>query len=260
MNNYKFINIEIDKNIALMTLNRPPVNALNSQFEEEIDITLDDLEKMQNIRVVIVTGSGNKAFMAGADIKEIINYDENNAIKMSTGSQKVFNKIESSEKIMIAAINGLALGGGCELSIACDIRIADETALFGFPEVKLGLMPGAGGTQRLTRLVGIGNAKKMILTGNPITAQIAYEIGLVEQVCRKDDCVKEAQKIAKQIVSNGPLAIANSKKSINKGMETTFEDGLRIETKLFSELFNTEDRKEGINAFLEKRKPEFRNK
>ncbi|GAB6908542.1 enoyl-CoA hydratase [Desulfosarcina cetonica] len=260
MKNFKFINIEIDTSIALVTLNRPPVNALNHQFEEEIDTIFDDLDKMPDVRVVIITGAGNKAFMAGADIKEIISFDENNAIQMSAGSQKVFNKIESSEKIIIAAINGLALGGGCELSIACDIRVADETALFGFPEVKLGLMPGAGGTQRLTRLVGVGNAKKMILTGNPITAQIAYEIGLIEQVCQKGDCVKEAQKIAKQIVSNGPLAIVNSKKAINKGLETIFEDGLRMETKLFSDLFNTEDRKEGINAFLEKRKPEFKNK
>ena len=172
----------------------------------------------------------------------------------------MLSKIEGFDRVVIAAVNGYALGGGSEVALACDIRVADESAVFGFPEVSLGLIPGAGGTQRLSRLVGMGKAKELILTGDRIDAKEAKAIGLVERIAPKGEALSAAKKLAERVLLQGPMAVMNAKKAINEGMQMTFEEGLKNESRLFSALFETQDLQEGISAFLEKRKPEFKGK
>ena len=256
-NERKFVNYQIEDRIAIILVDRPPVNALNNQVENEIKEVFEELETNHEVGAVIITGGGEKSFIAGADINSVLKKTPKEAYAMSASTQRVLSTIESFDSVVIAAINGLALGGGCEVTLACDIRVADESAIFGFPEVGLGLLPGAGGTQRLPQIVGIGKAKKLILTGDPIKAPEAQRIGLVEKIAPKGEAVIEAKKIAKRVLLRGPIAVANAKKAINDGMNMAFKDGLRRETELFSALFETKDMKEGVKAFLEKRKPSF---
>ena len=252
-----YINFEIQANIALITVDRPPVNALNLQVLDEIKAVLGELSSTSDLGAVIITGGGGKAFMAGADISMFSEMGREEGVDVSKSTQDVFSTVEAFDLVVIAAVSALALGGGCELALACDIRVAGETAVFGLPEVSLGLLPGAGGTQRLARLIGVGKAKELILTGDPIRAMEAKEIGLIERLAPKGEAVSEARKLAGRILLRAPLAIRNAKKAINIGMNMSLKDGLKMETHLFSELFETQDMKEGLKAFLQKRTPKF---
>lgn len=252
-----FVKLYTKDRIAFVTIDNPPVNSLNRFIENEIGDIFNKLEHMSEVGVVIITGTGDKSFIAGADIKSILKKSPRDAREMSVSTQEVLLKIDSLNKVVIAAVNGLALGGGCEVALACDIRVADETAIFGFPEVCLGLIPGAGGTQRLSRLVGIGKAKEMIFTGDPIKATEAQRIGLVERIAPKGEAVAVAKIIANRILLRGPIAVVSAKKAINEGMSLQLEKGFERETELFSALFQTKDMREGVIAFLDKRKPTF---
>ena len=253
-----FVSFGIDDDrIALVTVDRPPVNALNRQLEEELDDVFDELAGLQEVGAVVVTGGGEKAFIAGADIKMLSEKDPEGATEMSASTQRVLLKIERFDRVVIAAINGLALGGGCEVAMACDMRVMDESAIIGLPEVSLGILPGAGGTQRLARLVGMGKAKELILTGDPISADEAERIGLVERIAPKGEAVAGARDLAKRVLSRGPVAVINAKKAINEGLDMPLEEGLKRESQLFGALFRTRDMQEGVAAFLEKRKPKF---
>ncbi len=251
------VSFQIDDGIALVTIDRPPVNALNRQVEDEIEEVFEELGTVSEVGVVIITGGGGKAFVAGADIKAILEKGPKEAYEMSASTQRILLKVERFHRVVIAAVNGLALGGGCEIALACDMRVMDESTIIGLPEVGLGLLPGAGGTQRLARLVGIGKAKELILTGDPINANDAKRIGLVEKIAPKGEAVSEAKKLAKRVLLRGPIAVVNAKKAITEGLDLTFEDGLKRETQLFSALFETQDMREGVKAFIEKRKPRF---
>lgn len=253
----KFVSFQLEDRIATVVVDRPPVNALNRQVEDEIEEVFQELGARNDVGAVIITGGGTKAFIAGADIQMLSEKAPEDAFDMSTATQRVLSKIESFDRVVIAAINGMALGGGCEVAMACDMRVIDESALMGLPEVTLGLFPGAGGTQRLRRLVGVGKAKELILTGDPVDANEAKGIGLAERIAPKGEAVAEARALAKRVLIRGPIAVANAKKAINEGLELTLEEGLRREAELFSALFKTEDMKEGVTAFLEKRKPKF---
>ncbi len=253
-----FVNYQINDHIALVVIDRPPVNALNRKVEREIGEVFEELGTLSEVAAVIVTGGGEKAFIAGADIKRMSDKGAKEGYDMAEFMNGVLLKVERFGKVVIAAVSGFALGGGSEVALACDMRIADESAVFGFPEVTLGLMPGAGGTQRLARLVGIGKAKELIVTGDMIDANEAKAIGLVEKVVPRGEALPEAKKIAKKILKNGPIGVMNAKKAINEGYHMPLEDGLKIEAQLFSDLFETHDLKEGVSAFLEKRKPVFK--
>ena len=257
-NTREFVNYQIDDHIALVVIDRPPVNALNRQVETEIAEVFEELGTLNEAGAVIVTGGGEKAFIAGADIMRMSGKGVDEGYDMSEYMQRVLLNVERFNKIVIAAISGFALGGGSEVALACDIRIADESAHFGFPEVTLGLIPGAGGTQRLSRLIGTGKAKELITTGDIIDANEAKAIGLIERLVPKGEALPEAKKMAKRILQRGPIAVMNAKRAINEGLNTSFEEGLKIEAQLFSVLFATQDLKEGVSAFLEKRKPEFK--
>ncbi|MFN3532470.1 MAG: enoyl-CoA hydratase/isomerase family protein [Candidatus Brocadia sp.] len=251
----EYIKIEKEKEIGIITLNRPEVrNALNRKMLQDLGDTLIELENDPQIKCIIITG--NRDFCAGADIKEM------NAIKpeeieaFCRWGHKVFNQLEGMGKPVIAAVSGYALGGGCELALACDIRIASERAKFGQPEVNLGLIPGFGGTQRLSRLVGIGKAKEMIFTGEILSAKEAETIGLVNRVVKDEELMIVAEEMARVIAQKGPIAVKIAKKLINENQE--IKGGLEKEVALFTRCFATQDRQEGINAFLEKRKPKFK--
>lgn len=253
----EYVSFDNADGIAVVTVNRPPVNAWNIQVETEMKEVFEELSDRDDFGAAIITGGGEKAFIAGADIKMISGLGAKEAYELSSGTKEVLKLIEYFDRVVIAAIGGLALGGGCEVAIACDLRVADESALIGLPEVSLGLLPGAGGTQRLPRLVGIGKAKELIFTGNPISAIEAKEIGLVEKVTPKGQALAEAIKLARRILERGPIAVRKAKKAINGAFGLRAEDGFELETRLFSELFETEDQKEGVSAFLAKRKPRF---
>jgi enoyl-CoA hydratase len=258
----KFDNLLIEKNnnIAILSFNKPSVlNALDSNVLTELDSAIDYIEKDNDIYVLIITGVG-KAFVAGADISEMREMDAEQGRKFGDLGSKVFRKIELMEKPVIAAINGFALGGGCELSMCCDIRIASVKAKFGQPEVSLGITPGFAGTQRLSRIVGTAKAKELIFTGNIINSEEAYKIGLVNKVVEIEELMNEAVKMAEKIASNAQLAVRYSKIAINRGYDVDFESGNEIEKVLFGLSFSTKDQKEGMTAFLEKRKANFENK
>jgi enoyl-CoA hydratase/carnithine racemase len=258
-----FTNILYEKkgNIAYVTLNRPKVlNALNRATWEELQAAFEAVREDEAIRGAILTGAGDKAFIAGADIGELANVTAIEAEQSSAFGQKVLNLIENLGKPVIAAINGFALGGGCETAMACTIRLAVENAQFGQPEVKLGLIPGGGGTQRLPRLVGKGLALQLILSGGMITAQEAYRIGLVNEVVPPAELISRAEAILKQIFSNAPLAVKFSLEAVNNGLETTMAEGFSLEASLFGLCAGTEDKKEGTTAFIEKRKPQFQGR
>jgi enoyl-CoA hydratase/carnithine racemase len=247
--------------IAYVTLNRPRVlNALNQRTWENLRTAFEDAREDAQVRGVILTGAGDKAFIAGADISELAHVTAVEAEKSSSYGQAVLNLIENLGKPVIAAVNGFALGGGCETAMACTIRVASENAKFGQPEVTLGLIPGGGGTQRLPRLVGKGRALQLILSGEIINAQEAYRIGLVNEVVPAGDLMTRAEAILKRIFSNASLAIKYSLEAVNKGLETSQAEGLSLEASLFGLCAGTEDKKEGTSAFLEKRKPQFQGR
>jgi enoyl-CoA hydratase/carnithine racemase len=244
--------------IAYVTVNRPKVlNALNTPTWKDLRTAFEDARDDTAIRGVILTGAGNKAFIAGADISELAHVAAFEAEQSSRFGQEVLDLIENLGKPVIAAVNGFALGGGCETAMACTIRIAVENAKFGQPEVKLGLVPGGGGTQRLPRLVGKGRALQLILSGEMISAQEAYRIGLVNDIVPATDLITRAEAILKQIAANAPIAVKFALEAANKGLETSQSEGLLLEASYFGLCAATEDKKEGTSAFLEKRAPQF---
>jgi enoyl-CoA hydratase len=244
--------------IAYVTLNRPKVlNALNQRTWQDLKAAFEEARDDADVRGIILTGAGDKAFIAGADIGEIAQITAVEAERSSTYGQEVLNLVENLGKPVIAAVNGFALGGGCETAMACTIRIATDTAKFGQPEVKLGVIPGGGGTQRLPRLVGKGRALQLILSGEMISAQEAYRIGLVNEVVQAAELISRAEGILKQIFSNAPLAVKYSLEAVNKGLETSQAEGLSLEASLFGLCAGTEDKREGTQAFLQKRAAQF---
>jgi enoyl-CoA hydratase/carnithine racemase len=256
-------NIRYEKkgSIAYVTVNRPKVlNALNTPTWTDLQAAFEDAKADASVHGVILTGAGDKAFIAGADISELAHVDAYEAEESSRFGQGVLGLIENLGKPVIAAVNGFALGGGCETAMACTMRIAAEHAKFGQPEVKLGLLPGGGGTQRLPRLVGKGRALQLILTGETISAQEAYRIGLVNEVVPAASLIDRAETILKQIAANAPIAVKFSLEAVNKGLETSQSEGLALEASFFGICAATEDKKEGTSAFLEKRAPQFRGR
>jgi enoyl-CoA hydratase/carnithine racemase len=247
--------------IAYVTVNRPKVlNALNTPTWTDLQAAFADAKSDATVQGVVLTGAGDKAFIAGADISELADVDAYGAEESSRFGQGVLDLIENLGKPVIAAINGFALGGGCETAMACTMRIAADHARFGQPEVKLGLLPGGGGTQRLPRLVGKGRALQLILTGETISAQEAYRIGLVNEVVPAAGLIDRAETILKQIMANAPIAVKFSLEAANKGLETSQSEGLALEASYFGICAATEDKKEGTSAFLEKRAPKFRGR
>lgn len=258
--NYQTLRCEIGERIATVTINRPhKLNALNAQAKAELRDLFTSLKSDPEVDVVIMTGAGEKSFVAGTDIGELTALDAESGKEFSAKGQEVFDLIQHLGKPVIAAVNGYALGGGCELALACHIRLAAENAMFGQPEVNLGIIPGYGGTQRLARLVGTGRAMEMILTGDPIDAHEAHRIGLVNTVVPQADLMKEAKALALRIAAKGQIAIRMALKAVNMTYETTLSDGQRLEASLFGVCCGTEDFKEGTKAFLEKRKPVFKS-
>lgn len=257
---YENILVKKEGHIATISINRPKaLNALNKDVLAELSMAIDEVKTDQDTYVVLITGEG-KAFVAGADIAQMSELNHLEGRDFGKLGSDVFRKIELLEKPVIAAVNGFALGGGCELAMSCDIRIASKKAKFGQPEVGLGITPGFAGTQRLSRLVGTGKAKELIFTAEIINAQTALEIGLVEHVTEPEELMDKALGMAKKIASNSQLAVRFSKSAINRGIETDIETGMEIERDLFGLCFANHDQKEGMNAFLEKRSPEFKNK
>jgi enoyl-CoA hydratase len=246
---------------AYVTLNRPKVlNALNTPTWKDLRTAFEDAKNDAAVRGVILTGAGNKAFIAGADINELAHVTAVEAEASSSFGQAVLDLIENLGKPVIAAVNGFALGGGCETAMACTIRIASENAKFGQPEVTLGLLPGGGGTQRLPRLVGKGRALQLILSGEMIGAQEAYRIGLVNEVVAAADLIPRAEAILKKISSNAPIAVRYALEATNRGLEASQSEGMALEASYFGLCAATEDKKEGTAAFLEKRPPQFRGR
>ena len=258
---YKNLLVDKKDGYAVVTVSRPQVlNALNKRTVAEILQCFDELASNKNVKAVIVTGSGDKSFVAGADISELNAADREGGLEITRNGQAAFGKIEALPKPVIAAVNGYALGGGCELAMACDIRIASEKAKFGQPEVTLGLIPGYGGTQRLSRLVGKGKAKELILTGEVIDAQEALRIGLVERVVPHEKLMSEVKALAAKLADLGPIALRLAKNSIDTGFNMPMAEALKVESERFGEVCDTEDKNEGTKAFLEKRKPQFKGK
>lgn len=257
---FKNLLLEKDGHIAFITLNRPEVrNALDPQTWAEIRAAIKECRFDREVRVVIITGAGGKAFASGADIRSLRERETLEVLKSE--AQESLNDVENLEKPVIAAIDGFALGGGCELSMACDIRIATARSKLGQPEVNLGIIPGAGGTQRLQRVVGIGKAKELIFTGDIISAQEAKEIGLVNKVVEQpEDLLPAAREMAQKIIAKGPMAVSLAKTAINVGANTDINSGLLFEKFAQTIAFATEDRLEGTSAFLEKRKADFKGK
>jgi enoyl-CoA hydratase/carnithine racemase len=259
----KLENVVYDKKgpIGYVTLNRPKVmNALNKATINELQGVFEDARNDSAVRGVILTGAGEKAFAAGADIAEIANNTAVEAEEATRRGQALTDLIENLGKPVIAAVNGFALGGGCELAMACTIRLAAESAKFGQPEVKLGVIPGYGGTQRMPRLVGRGRALKLILSGDIIDAAEAYRIGLVDELVPAASLIERAETTLKKIIANAPLSVKYALEAVNKGLETSVAEGLLIEASLFAVCASTDDKKEGTSAFLEKRAARFQGK
>ena len=248
----QFINYEEDGTTGIIQINRlKALNALNSQVLEELDKILDIID-LSKIRALIITGAGEKSFVAGADISEMNTLTKKQAQEFSEKGNNLFRKIENFPIPTIAAVNGFALGGGCEISLSCDIRIASENALFGQPEVGLGIIPGFGGTQRLPRLLGVGMAKQLIFTGQNIKAEEALRIGLISAIYPQKELLNEAKRIAKEIAKNSIHAIQNSKKAINEGIQVSIDKGVEIEEKYFGDCFENAEQKERMENFLKK--------
>lgn len=253
-----FIDVEKKGSVAVVTLNRPKaLNALSKEVLSDLEVAVDDVAADKDINAVVITGAG-KAFVAGADIEEMSNMTMVEGKAFGAYGIKIFRKIEMMEKPVIAAVNGFALGGGCELAMSCDIRIASSKAKFGQPEVGLGITPGFAGTQRLPRIVGPGKAKELIYTGKIIDANEAERIGLVNQVVEPEALMDKVMAMAEDIASKAPLAVRFAKEAINRGIESDIETGMAIEMDLFAMCFATEDQKEGMNAFMNKRKANYK--
>ena len=251
----EFITYEADGQIGIITINRPKaLNALNSTVLEELDQTLNAVD-LENIRCLILTGAGEKSFVAGADIGEMSTLTKAEGEAFGKKGNDVFRKLETFPIPVIAAVNGFALGGGCEISMSCDIRICSENAVFGQPEVGLGITPGFGGTQRLARLVGSGKAKEMIYGARNIKADEALRIGLVNAVYTQEELMPAALKLAGKIAKNAPIAVRNCKKAINDGISLPIEKAVEVEEKLFGDCFETHDQVEGMSCFLSREKP-----
>lgn len=258
---YQNIILEKADNIGILYINRPKaLNALNIATVQEIGKAIDEVKYDDEIKVLIITGSGDKAFVAGADILGFMGMSSAQARYYCDEGEQTFRKLDKLEKPVIAAVNGFALGGGCELAMACDIRLASENAVFGLPEVSLGVIPGYGGTQRLPRLIGEGRAKELTFTAGVIDANEAYRVGLVNHVYPLTELLDQARKLARKIMNNAPLAVSWAKMAIGQGMETDLDSGLRIESNFFGLCMSTEDQKEGTQAFAEKRKPQYKGK
>lgn len=259
MKEYTNLLLETDSDgISTVTIYRPKaLNALNAATIYELDQVFDELASNPAVKVVIITGSGEKSFVAGADILEMKDKTAIEGRQWGQLAQAVFSKIENLPKPVIAAVNGYALGGGCELAMACDIRIASEKAKFGQPEVSLGIPPGFGGTQRLPRLVGKGRAKELLFTGDMIDAAEAYRIGLVNQVVAPEELIDKAKTMAHKILSRAPIAVQVCKSAVNTGLEIDLNSAIAYEAEVFGLCFATEDQKEGMTAFIEKRKAAF---
>ncbi|MDQ7092701.1 short-chain-enoyl-CoA hydratase [Desulfosporosinus sp. PR] len=255
---YANLLLERQGNVAILTINRPKaLNALNSDTLSELSTALDELGRDSGVKVVIVTGSGEKAFIAGADISQMKDFTPLEGRRFAQLGQATFRKFELLPQPVIAAVNGFALGGGCELAMACDIRLASENAKFGQPEVTLGLTAGFGGTQRLPRLVGTGLASELLFTGDIIDAQEAYRIGLVNRLYPADSLLAEAQKLAQRIAGRAPVAVQLSKTAIQRGINLDLDSAQAYEAEVFGLTFSTSDQTEGCTAFVEKRKPAF---
>ncbi|MCP5512766.1 MAG: enoyl-CoA hydratase/isomerase family protein [Leptospiraceae bacterium] len=257
--NYQFLKIEKPKvGLVLVKINRPQaLNALNVDLLRELENCISEAENDPANRILVLTGEGEKAFVAGADIAAMKEYDQPRAEDFSELGQSVFNKFDQSRLITIAAINGFALGGGMELALSCDLRIGSNKAKLGLPEVSLGLIPGFGGTQRLGRLVGVGRAMEIILSGDMISAEEAYRIGIINRISEPEALMDTVWKLTDSILSRGPIAIQEAKRIIKNGIALSPVEGFRIEKLAFAGLFSGKESKEGLGAFLEKRKPNF---
>lgn len=258
---YENLLVSVSDRIATITVNRPKsLNALTWSTMRELSAALEEIAAREDVGVVLLTGAGEKAFVAGADISEMRNMTALQAMEFSLYGQGVLERIERLPQPVIGVINGYALGGGCELAMACDLLIAADTAKFGQPEVNLGIIPGNGGTQRLPRLVGRNLAKEMVLTGEMISAQRAYEIGLVNRVVPRAELMNAAREMAEKILSKGPVAVRTAKLSMNRGLDLDLSNACALESSIFAVGFSTADRAEGMAAFLEKRKAVFTGK
>jgi enoyl-CoA hydratase len=254
------IQVEVVRKVAIATLNNPPANALSPELRHEFMDKLRDASKDDDIWILIITGAGEKFFAAGADITGLVNLDRKSGLERVQDARKFYSGVAYFEKPVIAAINGLCLGGGLELALACDIRVASEHVKLGVPEVNLGLVPGAGGTQRLPRTIGPGWANYLLFTGEAIPAPKALQIGLVQEVVPHDGLMDAALSLAHKINSKGPLAIRAAKRASSRGLQHHLEKDLDMENEIFSELCATQDKNEGVTAFLEKRRPRFKGK
>lgn len=261
MKEYKNLLVQSENGITTVTINRPKsMNALNSATLDEMQQLFSLLAADTATKIVVITGGGESAFVAGADIVEMQSLNALEGRSFSRLGQSVFDMIENLPQIVIAAVNGYALGGGCELAMACDIRIVSSKAVFGQPEVSLGIIPGFGGTQRLAQLVGKGRAKEIICTTNMLKAEEAYRIGLANAIVEPDELMPAVESMAKKIMSKAPVAVKLAKDSINHGVDMSLKEGLAYEAANFGICFATDDQKEGMNAYLEKRKPTFMEK
>jgi enoyl-CoA hydratase len=259
--NHGRVDLELRGSTALIRLARPEkLNALSRHMKQELRRVLDELERNHDLRAVILTGEGGRAFCAGTDITDLSQLDENNSHEFAAEGQQLAERLELFPVPMIAAINGIAAGGGTELALGCHLRLASRSAQFSLPEIKLGIIPGYGGTQRLMRAIGVGRALEMILTGKSISAEVAEHFGLVNSVFEPERLMGEAESLANQIAQFSPLAIRAALRAIVQGRELPLNKGLALERELFGPLFATEDTREGTRAFLEKRKPTFRGR
>ncbi len=259
MSDLQHIRVEWDDELAIVFIERPEkLNALNAEVVEELGQVFHELREDDQVRGVILTGAGEKAFVAGADIGELAKMSPMSGVKVSRDGQRIFAEIERFPKPVLAAVGGYALGGGCELALACHLRIASENARFGLPEVSLGIIPGYGGTLRLARIIGVGRAVEMTLTGATVDAERAEAMGLVSQVVPREDLLEGAKKFMRGITKNGPLAVRMALESIYLALDAPSNDAMRFESTLFGLLASTDDMKEGMTAFLEKRSADFK--
>ena len=256
----EFIHLDYDGHIAVLTLTNPPVNVLSDQVITDLDSAIGEVDRSENVRAIVLRAAGEKAFAAGADIGQFPSLTKETGIQLVEKGKRVFDKLAESRVPVICAIQGLSLGAGLELALACDIRIVEEDAKLGLPETGLGILPGYAGTQRLSRLVGLGKAKEIVLSGVLLSGQEAYEARLAERVVPKGQAYSAAKILAGKIAAKGPIAVANAKKAINEGYDLPLPEAQNLETRMFSELVETQDMQEGVKAFKEKRTAVFQGK